>query len=231
MSAPFDDTDFIDPDFHATHKASAATTIATGAPGLTVTPRPPTREELEAKTTQAHQKIFELKRAQEDLERERAALEEARRRRHEFQVGREEMLRHLTRGVGLLAETELKARQDAESMARTLADFREALGKVEAIQEEHWTADNWQTELTKALTTIENARMEWTSARVKLPVLNGAVAPADTPPAPAARPAGSDLAELRFGRLCRLGFAFTWPLALAALLTGAALVAVLLLRR
>ena len=67
-------------------------------------------------------KLAELKRAQEELERERAGLEELRRRQMEFQTGRSEMLQHLTRGIGLLEEAELTARRDTEQMARTLAE-------------------------------------------------------------------------------------------------------------
>ena len=101
--------------------------------------RPPTREEIEALVSEKQIKLAELKRAQEELERERAGLEELRRRQAEFQTGRAEVLQHLTRGIGLLEEAGLNARRDAEEMARTLADFREALDKVQAINEQSWT--------------------------------------------------------------------------------------------
>ena len=68
------------------------------------------------------------------------------------------------------------------------------------------------------MTTIENARMEWNSARLKLPVLAGenqpaAIAEKNSAPAPAA----PSLAELPFGQLCKIGLAMTWPLLLVAL--------------
>src|SRR4029079_13521246 len=74
------------------------TTTTTMSAQHTPASRPPSREEIEAKVSDAHSKLAELKRAQEQLERERAGLEEARRRRAEFQNGGEEMTRHLTRG-------------------------------------------------------------------------------------------------------------------------------------
>jgi len=114
-----------------------------------------------------------LKRAQEELERERAALEETRRRQMEFQTGRQELIQNLTRGLGLLEEAEFNVRRDAEQMAKTLAELRDALEKMERIHEETWTQDNFNVELTRALTTIENARMEWNSARLKFPLLSG----------------------------------------------------------
>jgi hypothetical protein len=82
---------------------------------------------------------LELKRAQEELERERAGLEEARRRRLELQTGREEVVQNLIRGVVLLEEAEFAARRDAEQMAKSLTDLRDALAKVQSIHEEQWS--------------------------------------------------------------------------------------------
>src|SRR5271170_1002410 len=118
--------EFVDSDFRA-HQAG----YDAPAPGVPASPsmpnRPPTREEIEAMVSEKQIKLAELRRAQEELERERAGLEELRRRQVEFQTGRDEMLQHLTRGIGLLEEAELKARRETESMARTVAEFREAV--------------------------------------------------------------------------------------------------------
>jgi hypothetical protein len=170
-------------------------------------------------------KLAELKRAQEELERERASLEELRRRQMEFQTGREEMLQHLTRGIGLLEEAELAARRDAEQMARVLTEFRQAVTKVQGINEQLWNQDNFSVELTRATTTIENARMEWNSARLKFPILSGAV---PNPSEPAGAKAGLPLlSTMDMAQLCKIGLAATWPL----VLLGFAIFLVLLLRR
>src|SRR5436190_10824894 len=215
----FDPADFVDDDFQARKTQSAAT--ASGSPL-----RAPTREEVDSKVADTHQKLAELKRAQEDLERERAALEETRRRQMEFQTGRQEMVHNLTRGLGLLEESEFNVRRDAEQMAKALVDLREALSKVEAIHEENWSKDAFSVELTRALTTLENARMEWNSSRLKFPVLSGPIAEEGV----AATEGGaleSLLATQSFGQLCRLGLAMTWPLAIVASLALAALLVLL----
>src|SRR5215212_10284774 len=147
MSSDYDATEFIDGDFQA-HKAS----YSGGSSAANL--RAPTREEVDSRVADAQQKLAELKRAQEDLERERSALEETRRRQMEFQTGRQEMLEHLTRGLGLLEESEFNARRDAEQMAKAILGLREALGKVEALQEESWTKNDFAMELTRALTTL-----------------------------------------------------------------------------
>src|ERR1039457_4497037 len=207
MAAEYDATEFVDTDFQA-HQSPGAS--------LTDPLRAPTREEVDRKVVEAQQKLAELKRAQEDLERERATLEELRRRQLEFQTGRQEMVRNLTRGLGLLEEAEFNARRDAEQMVKTVGDFRTALEKIQSIHDEVWTKENFQIELTRALTTIENARMEWNSARLKLPVLAGENKPALAVEKNSA-PTAPSLAELSFGQLCKIGLAMTWPLLLVAL--------------
>jgi len=219
----FDPADFVDDDFQARKTQSVAP--ASGQPS-----RAPTREEVDSRVADTQQKLIELKRAQEELERERAALEETRRRQMEFQTGRQEMIHNLTRGLGLLEEAEFTARRDAEQMAKTIADFRDVLSKVEAVREETWTKDNFSVELTRALTAVENARMEWNTARLKFPLLTGEKAAAAAPAeAPAAElfPSGNR----SFGELCKLGLALTWPLALVALAALGVFVAILMARR
>jgi hypothetical protein len=226
MAAEFDATEFVDSDFQAAHKAAytgAATTTVSGTVN-----RAPSREEVDNKVGETQQKLAELKRIQEQLERERSALEETRRRQMEFQTGRQETIQNLTRGVGLLVEAEFAARRDAGQMAKSLADMKEALAKVEATSEQSWTKENFNVELTRALTVIENARMEWNTARLKFPVLSGVVPGADSKTGEDGKPAQSLLAGQSFVGLCKLGLALTWPLAVIALLALGVFAAVLL---
>lgn len=206
MSSERDATEFVDDDFQPAQPAAAASSWAAPAPA-------PTLSEVDAAVADKQQKLAELKRAQEELERERAALEETRRRQMEFQTGREELLHNLTRGVGLLEESEVTARRDAEQMARSLVAFKEALVKLQAIKEEGWTKENFSIELTRALTVVENARMEWNSARLKLAVLGGDAAEA-TPGKALGKNAAvvTPFSELGFFRMCKVGLALTWPL-------------------
>jgi chromosome segregation ATPase len=223
MSSDYDASEFVDGDFEARKTPYSA------GPG-SVGPRAPTQQEVDARVADAQSRLAELKRAQEQLERERASLEETRRRQIEFQTSRQEMMQNLARGLTLLEEVELNTRREADQTAKTVVDLKDALTKVQAIQEDAWTKDNFQVELTRALTTIENARMEWNAARLKYPTLSA-------PPAEGAQPAGEEpqetlprIAGLSFGELCRLGFALTWPLAAVGLVLGGSLVFVLLRR-
>ncbi len=213
---PYDGTDFEDTDYTAPRAAAPAPTAG----------RAPSHEELSGQLTSTEQQLAKLRETQEQLERTRAALEEMRRRRGEFSHGRIEMLQALTRGVGLLEQGELKARRDAEQQAKTLVGLREALANVERLNEQSWTDGTWERELTHALTTIENARLEHNAARLKWPVLDGKT-PAELEKETVAGGLAS-LTELPLGKLCKLGLALTWPIAAVALLALAVFLMVLL---
>src|SRR5689334_1207107 len=223
MASQFDASEFVDDDFQTARAAQKGVGVAMA----TDPNRAPSREEVDSKVGQMHEKLAELKRVQQELERERSVLEETRRRQVELTTGREEMLHNLTRGIGLLDEAEFAARRDAEQMSKALVELREALAKIQAINEETWTKDNLSVELTRALTTVENARLEWNSARLKFPVLSGTATTSD----PAAAPGVDNslprlLQQQSWSQLCKLGLALTWPVALTAI----GIVVVLLLR-
>lgn len=224
MASDFDPTDFVDRDFQAQKSTYSGTSPLASGGGAQ---RAPSREEVDSKVMEAQQRLAELKRVQEELERERASLEETRRRRAEFQTGRQEMIQNLTRGIGLLEDAEFNARRDAEQMAKTLEDFRSALSKIEAVHEETWTKDNFTVELTRALTAIENARMEWNAARLKFDVLSGQNQSGREAPAGEKIRTEPRLVDESFLGLCKIGLALTWPVTTAVLIALAALFVIL----
>lgn len=220
---PYDDTDFVDRDFPPA-PASATSGRPTPPSG---SGRAPSREDLDAQVTATQQQLAKLREAQEQLERAKSELEEMRRRRAEFQSGRTELQDLLTRGIGLLEKSEFEARRDAEQMTRSLDGLRSSLIAVENLREEAWTDATWGQELSRALTTIENARMELNSARLKWPVIDSTQP--FTPPgtAPGTIPS---LIDLPLPKLLRLGLALTWPLLVVGM--GAVIVlGIALLRR
>lgn len=210
----FDNTDFVDTD-SARRRAAASAGNA------------PTREELDSRLTGAQQQLAKLRESHEQIEREIASIEERRRRRAEFSQGIEEMRHQLIRAVALLEKSELDARREAEQLARSLGGIRSAAVSLEPLNEEAWTAENWEQELSRGLAAVESARMELNAARLKWPQLEGKLVSSDVPEAQG--PVGA-LSSLPLTQLCRLGFALTWPLAAVALLALMAGVALLLRR-
>ena len=80
--AAFDEPDLLEEDFPVTTKR---TTVMSDD-----------REELDHQATSLQTKLAELNRAREKLEREKATVEDSRRRFSEFQTGREEMMHELS---------------------------------------------------------------------------------------------------------------------------------------
>lgn len=227
MPSPFDPSDFEDHEFKSTQQAAFRGAGAPTHVTQSAAQRPPTREEVDNRVGEMQSRLAELKRAQDNLERERAGLEETRRRQMEFETSRGEMLEQLTRGIGLLEDTEVNARREVDAMAGALADLRLALERVQGLREETWTSENFQIELTRALTTLENARMEWNSVRVKFPAMDRS--PEDVAAGqPAAARAGNPFLQPQdWPQLFRLGIALTWPM----ILVGLGIFLVLLLRK
>ena len=226
MSSKFDESDFVDRDLEVAQE-SADISNESASP-QTAPQHPPSQEELTERVSETQQRLVELKQMQEDLERERTEIEESRRRRSELSTGREEMVQNLTRGVGILEEAELSSGRTAEQLSRTVADLRTSLEKINLIKEEDWTEENWSVELTKALTTIENSRLEWNAARLKWPLLDGesdliSTVASEHQSIKKENRAGLD--QLNFWQLSKLGLAFTWPL----VFVGAAIVILLIL--
>ena len=222
MGSKFDASDFVDHDYQDSQEAPQ--------PKATVE-RPtavPSREELGVKVTEAQKKLADLRRQQDELERERMVLEESRRKQNEFYHGREEMLGHLVRGVEILKEAEQDSRRNAEQMARTLEELKGSLDKVSQIDEEGWSGETFNVELSKALAIIEHSRMEWNTARTKWPILTAQKfeeGDALKLEADSENPfSGIALNSQNLRFLCKVGLALTWPLALVALLALAAIV-------
>jgi len=172
------------------------------------------REELNTQAIDLQKRVTDLSRELEEVERERSTVEESRRRFSEFEIGRDEILQELTRGLGLLEESEHDARRNAEQMSKTIIDIRETLEKVEKLEDIDTNRDDWKVQLTRNLTTLENARMEINSAKLKWPLLT------QIPEESEAREnQGTSTASTpqSFGQLCLMGLALTWPLVLLGL--------------
>ncbi len=221
MASEIDQTEFVDTDVHSPTPA-----VVTSAGNRSMNAKAPSREELDNQSSDVQSKLAELQREQQELERERQELESGRSRKIEFQTGREEMLHQLTRGVALLEKAEHTARRDAEQMSKTLMAMRTALSEIDSINEESWTKDNWNLELTRALTAVEESRNEWDSALLQWPILDAARKPVEAKAPNSSTVGAAMIGDLPFGQLCRIGFALTWPVALAAI----AILIVLILR-
>jgi len=157
-------------------EGSAATVMSESknAATLSVIELPPHREEVDSKLEQARDHLLALRRQQEELERQKGELEELRRRQEEYSRGRAEIADKLTRGLIALDRQLTESQRLAELCESTIGAFREYSEQIEQIHDEDWKSDNVREELSRALATIESARLEYNRARAKLDCLNPA---------------------------------------------------------
>ena len=168
-------------------------------------------EEVDTKLDAAREQLLTLRRQQEELERQKSDLEVLRRKQDEYTRGKTEMIENLTRSLATLEREQIQAQRVGELCDTTIDAFRDYLEQLQSIHDEEWGSDNVRTELSRALGVVENSRLEYNRARIKLECLNPNTA---TPAAPVApEPQGLDWNEL--GRYFLLGAAASTPLILA----------------
>jgi DNA repair exonuclease SbcCD ATPase subunit len=143
-------------------------------PTLTVVELPPHREEVDSKLEQARDHLLTLRRQQEELERQKNELEELRRRQEEYSRGRAEISDKLARGLIALDRQQIESQRLTELCESTTIAFREYSEQIEQINDEEWKSANVRDELSRALATIESARLEYNHAHARLDCLNPA---------------------------------------------------------
>ena len=157
-------------------EGSAATVMSESknAATLSVIELPPHREEVDSKLEQARDHLLALRRQQEELERQKNELEELRRRQDEYSRGRAEITDKLARGLIAIERQQIESQRLTELCESTIVAFREHTEQIEQINDEDWKSANVREELSKALATIESARLEYNRAHAKLDCLNPA---------------------------------------------------------
>jgi hypothetical protein len=100
---------------------------------------------------------------------------------------------------------------------------------VKGLQDDQWTEDNWDQELSRSLTVLENARNEWNSARLSWPLLDGKGT--GHKPGSIETDGLAALGSLPLRQLCKIGLALTWPVAAVALIAVAAFVIAIFTRK
>ncbi len=164
--------------------------------------------ELGDKVQQVRAELESLKQKQEQIEKEKQRLEELKRRQDELDTGRAEMLDRLTRSLVVVQREVEETQKRLEQLHTIYNSFTQHLRHLESINSKMWSSNELPRELSKAISSVEDARAEYTKAQAKI-----------SPEAPAEPHAqGSfegDYAmyeERGFSYWLKSGFAFTLPI-------------------
>jgi hypothetical protein len=165
--------------------SSTATVVSEKVAGHThhvaILDAPTHTEEVDTKLDAAREQLLTLRRQQEELERQKSDLEELRRKQDEYARGKAEMIDNLTRSLSTMEREQIQAQRVAELCEATTDAFRDYLEQLQAINDTEWTNENVRTELSRALGVIENSRLEYNRARIKLDCLNPKAGQTETP--------------------------------------------------
>ena len=126
--------------------------------------------ELGDKVQQVRAELESLKQKQEEIEREKVRLEELKRRQDSLEQGRTEMLDKLTRALVVVQREIEESQKRVEQMHTIYNSFTQHLQQIESINSRGWLPQDLPRELSKALSSVEDARSEYIKAQAKLSV-------------------------------------------------------------
>jgi chromosome segregation ATPase len=185
----------------------------------------PMDENMDQRVHIAQERLSRLRKEAEEIEREKVALEDLRRKQQGFLNGRTEMLERMSRAVALLDRETQDNRRKIEQMLVMRETFADHMDAVQSLTPEDWSRQNLQSELSRALGIIEDARMEYDRSMTRLQsYTHNPVAPVTAPAQHAASPAvPTSLLPMGYSRESFKQWAF-YGLAFTAPVVGIALV-------
>jgi len=125
-------------------------------------------ENLDSHVQKAQEQLLQLKRQQEQIEKQKRELEELSRRQAELENGRTEIADKLTRALVVLEREAYSAQNRLEQIRATRESFTQHLELIEAIDPRSWNPSDLNKELSRALSTVDDARTEYGEQRSRL---------------------------------------------------------------
>jgi DNA repair exonuclease SbcCD ATPase subunit len=168
--------------------------------------------ELGDKVQQVRAELESLKQKQEEIEREKARLEELKRRQDSLEQGRSDMLDKLTRALVVVQRETEESQKRVEQMHAIYASFNQHLRQLEDINARSWSPNDLPRELSKAISSVEDARAEYIKSQAKLSVDTSS----ELTPSSSMESDYPVEEEHSFVYWLRSGFAFTLPLQIIA---------------
>jgi len=167
-------------------------------------------EHLDSQVQKAQEQLLQLKRQQEQIEKQKRELEELSRRQEELERGRAEMADKLTRSLVVLEREAYDSQKRVEQLRAMRESFAQHLELIEAIDPKSWNPAELHKELSRALSTVDSARTEYSQQRSRLQATGNGPADEKLPEV------AMDISELDRGRSLfrwmQIGFALSLPL-------------------
>jgi len=177
-----------------------------------------TPELLDTQVQKAQEQLLQLRRQQEQIEKQKRELEELSRRQEELERGRAEMTDKLTRSLVVLEREAYETQKKLEQLRATRESFGQHLEILEGIDPKGWNPADLHRELSRALSTVDDARAEFSQQRSRLQAI--ATQDAEDVSLPEAAPeVVRGGGERSFGQWVLIGFALSLPLIAVGLMS------------
>ena len=177
-----------------------------------------TPELLDSQVQKAQEQLLQLRRQQEQIEKQKRELEELSRRQEELERGRAEMTDKLTRSLVVLEREAYETQKKLEQLRATRESFGQHLEILEGIDPKGWNSTDLHRELSRALSTVDDARAEFSQQRSRLQAI--ATQDAEDVSLPEAAPeVVRGGGERSFGQWVLIGFALSLPLIMVGLMS------------
>lgn len=167
-------------------------------------------EHLDSQVQKAQEQLLQLKRQQDQIEKQKRELEELSRRQEELERGRSEMTDKLTRSLVVLEREAYDTQKRLEQLRAMRESFGQHLELIEAIDPKGWNPTELHKELSRALSTVDDARTEFSQQRSRLQASGENSGDAQLPEV------APDITELNGGRSLlqwmQIGLALSLPL-------------------
>ena len=167
-------------------------------------------EHLDSQVQRAQEQLQQLRRQADQIEKQKRELEELSRRQEELERGRAEMTDKLSRSLVILEREGYDSQKKLEQIRATHESFTQHLQLLESIDPKGWNPAELPKELSRALSTVDDARTEFSQQRSRLEAGSGESAEIDLPDVASGN---LGLAGGRsFMQWMQIGFAVTLPL-------------------
>jgi predicted RNase H-like nuclease (RuvC/YqgF family) len=138
-------------------------------------------EHLDSQVQKAQEQLLQLRRQADQIEKQKRELEELSRRQEELERGRAEMTDKLSRSLVILEREGYDSQKKLEQIRATHESFTQHLQLLEAIDPKSWNSAELPKELSRALSTVDDARTEFSQQRSRLDAGSGESTDIDLP--------------------------------------------------
>lgn len=175
--------------------------------------------QVEDQVATAMKELERLRQRQETLQSQKKDLEELRKKQTDYETGKRELIDSMSQSLIMLEKEEVSAEQLTDLLGASRKKIKDWIHELEDLNDQGWEDDKFRTELSAALSLIDETRTEFAKAIAKIDAQRGSSAGAAIGLRTTVKPfSASSPQNWGFRGALTAGFAFTLPLVLTLIL-------------